>query len=389
VGEFVRQDQVYRTARGQLEPQANDLDLLENHVRRLARRGAYYALFLRPRDPTGEASSLGVTKSALRHLQFLRTWGASTTYPLLLHIYAEVDARRATPAQAESCLEALVSFIVRRYLAAVPTNVLNRLFIQLTTALPAGEPIDIALRRELSRDGRWPDDEVVRDGVATVSYYSHGRAHQQRLVLQHLESSLRAEVDVDFDSAELSIEHIMPQTLSSEWKAQLVAAGHDPQEVFDRLGHTLGNLTLTAWNSKLSNRLFDRKQEILRSAPIPGVVTPYAGFDWSHVDQAVNALPAGSWTSYGDLAELAGTAAQPTANHVARDPAIRFAYRVLGGDGSVSYRFQWHDESDTRDPTEVLIGEGIEFDEQGRATQTQRLGPSELEALLDAEPVTP
>ena len=300
---------------------------------------------------------------------------------------------------------------MRRYLTAVPTNVLNRLFIQLISALPAGEPIDGALRRELSRDGRWPDDEQVVDGVASLPYYAHGRAHQQRLVLQRLESRLRAEVDVDFDSADLSIEHIMPQTLSAEWKAELSTDGQDAQEIFDRLGHTLGNLTLTAWNSKLSNQLFERKQEILSdselklneplaratswgvdeieargralaesatalwSAPIPGVVTPHAGFDWGQVDQAVNALPAGSWTSYGDLAELAGTAAQPTANHVAKDSAIKYAYRVLGGDGSVSFNFQWHDESDTRDPTEVLIGEGIEFDEQAAPARRNASDP--------------
>ena len=111
---------------------------------------------------------------------------------------------------------------------------LNRLFIQLINALPPGEPIDVALRRELSRDDRWPDDDQVREGVATVHYFAHGRAHQQRLVLQRLESHLRAEVDLDFDSASLSIEHIMPQTLSPEWKAQLSANGDDPPAPFDR-----------------------------------------------------------------------------------------------------------------------------------------------------------
>jgi alkylated DNA nucleotide flippase Atl1 len=421
-GEFVKQNDVYRRARGRLEPKAGDLDMLEQHVKRLARRGAYYALFLRPSDPDVPGAQLGVGPPALRHLAFLRAWGAGTTYPLLLHLYGEVDAEHATEKQAESCLEAIESFIVRRYLAAVPTNVLNRLFIQLIGALPPGEPIDIALRRELSRDGRWPDDEQVREGIATVHYYSHGRAHQQRLVLQRLESFLRAEVDVDFDSADLSIEHIMPQTLSAEWKAQLSHNGHNLQEVFERLGHTLGNLTLTAWNSTLSNRLFERKQEILSnselklnealgdatqwgadeieergrllagaanalwSAPIPGIVTPHHGFDWSRVDQAITALPAGAWTSYGDLAELAGTAAQPTANHVSKDPSLNYAYRVLSSDGSVSFHFQWHDKNDTRDPTEVLIGEGVEFDDNGRASQAQRLGPAELEALLESQP---
>jgi alkylated DNA nucleotide flippase Atl1 len=422
-GDFVKQSEVYRVARTALEPIASDLDALEAAVGTLGRRGAYYGLFLQPSDPHGTAGHVNVGPGALRHLSFLRSWGAGTTYPLLLHLYGEVDAGRASPEQVEDCLEAIESFIVRRYLAAVPTNVLNRLFIALIKALPAGEPIDVALRRELSRDGRWPDDEAVREGIATVHYYSHGRAHQQRLVLQRLESHLRSEVDVDFDSAALSIEHIMPQTLSADWKAELTQAGHDPQEVFDRLGHTLGNLTLTAFNSQLSNQLFDRKQEILSdselklneslataaqwgveeiearaseladaacalwSAPIPGVVTPYHGFDWTRVDEAVMALPAGNWTSYGDLAELVGTAAQPTANHVAKDPALTLAYRVLSSDGSVSYSFQWHDENDTRDPVEVLIGEGLDFDEHGRASQAQRLGPAELEALLADDPV--
>ena len=421
-GEFIKQNAVYRTARSQLEPKASDLDALEHHVRRLARRGAYYALFLQPTDRHETAGELGLSPRALRYLAFLRSWGASTTYPLLLHIYSQVDSGHATHAQADSCLEAIESFIVRRYLAAVPTNVLNRLFIQLITALPSGEAIDTALRRELSRDGRWPDDEAVREGVASVHYYSRGRAHQQRGVLQRIESHLRSEIDVDFDSADLSIEHIMPQTLSSDWKAQLRADGYEPQDVFDRLGHTLGNLTLTAWNSQLSNQLFTRKQEILSSselklnealaqasswgvaeieeragalgavvtalwsAPIPGIPSTYTGFDWSRVDQAVNAIPAGRWTAYGDLAELVGTAAQPTANHVATDPSLCSAHRVLSSDGTSSFQFQWHDPQDTRDPIAVLIGEGVTIDEHGRATQAQRLGPAELEAILDSEP---
>ena len=32
---------------------------------------------------------------------------------------------------------------------------------------------------------------------------------------------------------------------------------------------------------------------------------------------------------------------------------------------------------------EMLIGEGIEFDDNDKASQAQRLGPPELEALLD------
>jgi alkylated DNA nucleotide flippase Atl1 len=420
-GLFVKQDQVYRTARSRLEPIAGNLDALAEEVKRLARLGAFYALFLQPWDPHGTATQLGISKTALRHLKFLRGWGGSTTYPLLLHLCTRMDAGKATSGQLDSCLEALESFIARRYLAAIPTNVLNRLFIGVIGALPVGEPIDEALRRELSRDGRWPEDEAVSEAVATVHYYLRGRTYQQRLILERFESKLRTEIAVDFDSAALSIEHIMPQTLSAEWKAALADVGVNAQEVFERLGHTLGNLTLTAWNSQLSNRLFERKQEILQdselklneslkgasqwgaaeiteraqalaetatalwSAPIPGVISPYAGFDWSQVDDAVNALPAGNWTSYRDLAELAGTAAQPTAYHVAHEASLTYGYRVLSSDGSVSDSFRWQHEADDRDPMEVLIGDGVEFDELGRASQAQRLRSADLETLVDTE----
>ncbi len=421
-GTFIKKGNVYRAARARLEQNASDLDYLEEEVRRLARRGRYYSLFLQPTDPTNSATALGLSKKALRHLTFLRGWGATTTYPLLLKIFSEFDSGGATAEQVDSCLEAIESFLVRRYLVDYKTNILNRLFLSTAASLPNEDlPINDALRRELSRDGRWPSDELVRQGIATVPYYRNGRALQRKLVLQRIESHLRAEIDLDFDSAQLSIEHVMPQTLSQAWKQELIEEGQDPQAAFERYGHTLGNLTLTAWNSQLSNKLFERKQEILQnsdlklnellaksskwgveeiqdraealavaaaliwSPPVPGVMTAQTGFDWNIVDEAVAAIPTGSWTSYGDLAEMAGTAAQPTANHVGRDPSLTFAYRVLNGDGSLSPSFKWTNPSDNRDPMEVLIGEGIEFDAQDRASQAQRLGPAELQAILDGE----
>jgi hypothetical protein len=34
------------------------------------------------------------------------------------------------------------------------------------------------------------------------------------------------------------------------------------------------------------------------------------------------------------------------------------------------------------------LSEGVEFDDHGRASQLQRLGPAELEDLLEAEPAS-
>jgi len=60
----------------------------------------------------------------------------------------------------------------------------------------------------------------------------------------------------------LSVEHVMPQTLTDEWRQHLVDHGEDPTAVHAQLLHTLGNLTLSAYNSELSNNVFDRKQQM-------------------------------------------------------------------------------------------------------------------------------
>lgn len=59
----------------------------------------------------------------------------------------------------------------------------------------------------------------------------------------------------------LYIEHIMPQNknLSFEWQADLGADWHEIQKKYL---HTIGNLTLTAYNSEMSDRSFMEKMNM-------------------------------------------------------------------------------------------------------------------------------
>lgn len=65
----------------------------------------------------------------------------------------------------------------------------------------------------------------------------------------------RSKETVEFDS--LTIEHIMPQTLTAKWKIDL---GKRAQEIYNEYLHCLGNLTLSGYNSELSNASFNEKQ---------------------------------------------------------------------------------------------------------------------------------
>ena len=107
-----------------------------------------------------------------------------------------------------------------------------------------------------------------------------------------------------------------------------------------------------------------------------------AQFDWSELHDVLDALPAGRWTSYGDLAELVGTAPRALGTHVARCTECTNAWRVLGGDGRARCRFHWGDPSERRTQADVLAIEGVRFP-RGAADPSQRLTPPELLALSE------
>jgi alkylated DNA nucleotide flippase Atl1 len=314
------------------------------------------------------------------------------------------------------------SFLVRRQLARVPTNSLSRLFLQLVGRLPEGSDFADALHRELSRKRlEWPDDEGVKEAVKSQSFFLIGRWHQRKLILERLERSFEHPEPIDFDEADLQIEHVMPQTLSPEWREHLERLGQDPDEVHSEVVHTLGNLTLTAFNGKLSNIPIERKKEIYGDShlelnraleegeswgrdqilargeslaeqvseiwiePIEGVPdAPSEGFDWSRVEAAIEAIPVGKWTTYSDLAELGGTAAQAVGNFITALAPGSNAYRVLSSQGAASASFRWADPDDHRDLTAVLEAEGIAFDD-GRADPELHIGNEELASLIDVD----
>jgi alkylated DNA nucleotide flippase Atl1 len=197
--------------------------------------------------------------------------------------------------------------------------------------------------------------------------------------------------------------------------------------VHPELLHTLGNLTVTAYNGQLSNGPFERKQEILQGshlelnraivpsrtwgrteilaradeladratgiwpAPLADVEEPPEGRDWSRLHAALAALPPGSWTTYGDLAELIGSHQVPVGQHLANTAVLLNAHRVLTSDGRVAEAFRWSDPDDERDVRAVLEAEGVRFDAGRRADPGQRLRSDDLaDLIVDAiEPIIP
>ena len=405
-------DDVFRRHQDRLENMPDREEAIEEAVRDLALRARHYKRII---DPDAEAD-LQVRAGLVR----LRRWGAQTSYPVLMAAY-DLRERGLLPIEGmREVVSYIESFLVRRQLAGIPTNALNRLFVQFVAQLPHDESFPEAVRRELSRPRRyWPTDEQLREAIRTRPFYFSGRGPQRTLILERLEQSYGHPELIDFDNTKLTIEHILPQTLSQEWRDHLVSLGQDPDEVHQRLVHTLGNLTLTAFNGTLSNNPFERKrqiysgshlelnralaeqhawgrEEILARAgeladqaiatwpsPLPGVAEQPSGFDWSRINAAVAAIPRGRWTTYGELAQLGGTAAMPVGQHIANTPGLDSAYRVLGSDGKPRPDFRWDNPDDNRNPVDVLREDGVRFTASGSADPSQRIAGAELAALIE------
>lgn len=408
----VRDDDVYRAQQARLQPIEHDEAEIEAQIRDLAVRARHYQRILLPE----EEEHPGVR----RGLQFLSRWRATTVHPLVMYLYELREERRLDVEEMAEILLNLESFLIRRLLVGVSTKNLNRIFVQIIGQLrQADPPLIDAVRYQLSTERKfWASDDEIRAAAASRPFYYYGRAEQRRMVLERLEESYGHKELAELSTLKLSVEHILPQSLSAEWITELTEAGDEANAVHRELVHTLGNLTLSAYNSELSNLPFERKQQIygdshlslnkdlveqprwgrteiiaraaelaeraisIWPAPIPGVADEPLGFDWARMHAALAAIPDGRWTTYGDLAALAGTAAQGVGNHLVANPSLPKAYRVLTFDGRVSEGFQWADRSDARDPIEVLRAEGVEFDDSGRATPDGRLTADDLQSLL-------
>ncbi|GAB2470720.1 GmrSD restriction endonuclease domain-containing protein [Streptomyces incanus] len=419
-----KQSEIYREQQKRLQSLAGDEGALQYEVEQLAQRGRR---FLRIVEPARESSP------KLRAvLERLAAWGGQTHYPLALHLLDLVDAGRTTPDDAAEALRYVESYLVRRLICQTPTTGLNRIFMEAPTNLETDRPAAEAVRRFLSgRRRRWPSDEELRAAIRGKPFYWSGRPPQRSYILRRLEESYRPSEPVDFVKAALSVEHVLPQRPAAAWLQLLdeeTEENQTPQELHDLLVHTLGNLTLTGDNSKLSNHPFERKQQILESSALrmnleiaeakrwgkaeildranrltdravelwPG---PIGGIKpvgeespgWTELRAALVVMPSGTWTTYGDVAELIGSLPVAVGAYLGSNPSLIGAYRVLTVEGKISPSFRWPEGGDRQPPQELLASEGIRFDAWGRAHRSQRLSAAELATLLGkdvAQPVT-
>ncbi len=154
--------------------------------------------------------------------------------------------------QLTTSLRDLVSFALRNSICSRQTRRYDRWFP--SAIKHCKEDIESGLR-EFLFSKVWPSDESVRNSFSNVEIYKSNRrlAH---LILSRIEQSYSHKERVALD--ELTIEHVMPQKLSGPWEEML---GDGWFEKHQQWIHTIGNLTLTGYNSELGNKEYGIKRD--------------------------------------------------------------------------------------------------------------------------------
>lgn len=359
-------------------------------------------------------------------LDRLRRWGANVVRPIAMHVLLANERGELSAGEAARALQVVESYLVRRMIAGISTNNLNRILMSLAKELGGAVPDADAVRKVLSGPRkRFPTDRLITDAVLANNFYWTGRGPQRTFVLRSLEESYRHAEPLNFGLAELTIEHVLPQSPTPEWLEMLgtdVDGDQTAEELHAALVHTLGNLTLTAYNAKLANDGFAAKRGLLRDSglamnreiaeatrwsraeihargrslakrviqiwpgPDESIATPPPEPRWALMNQVLASIPAGRWTSYSDVAEVIGSHQVAVGSRLS-SVAVPNAYRVLKLRGVISPEFRWPDPSRTDDPRALLEAEGVRFDQYGRAAAEQRMTAIELAqaAELDVE----
>lgn len=204
------------------------------------------------------AIALGAeTDTALKQaFHDLRELKVDVSYPFLLDVYHDYKLGRLTNEEVLGIVRLVESYVFRRAVCAIPTNSLNKIFASMIRGIKKDRYLESVQASFLLLPSyrRFPgDDEFLRDIQVRDLYNFRSRGYWLRRLENH---GRKERVAIE----DYTIEHILPQNdaLSPEWQAEL---GSDWQRIQQEWLHTLGNLTLTGYNSEYKDHPFAYKRD--------------------------------------------------------------------------------------------------------------------------------
>ncbi|MCY4166479.1 MAG: DUF262 domain-containing protein [Gammaproteobacteria bacterium] len=188
---------------------------------------------------------------AMSHMRSLNT----TQALLVMRLYDSHEKDRLSREEFIRAVTLIESYLLRRAVLGLQTRGYWSVFARIAHDLNPDSVFE-SLKAAFARLGdnyRFPSDQEFSRELQERDLYDLRVCKHALDRLENFEHSEPSPV------ANYSIEHVMPQEITPEWEKMI---GENAAEQHAAWVHRLGNLTLTAYNSKYSNRPFGEKKDI-------------------------------------------------------------------------------------------------------------------------------
>ncbi len=243
-GDIPRKEDVYEAFKAFANSSGISIEDLVADIKNFA--GYYCAMAL------GKESNENL-KMALQDIRELRV---DVAFPFFLELYQDYTNDILSKEDLLNVLRLSESYVFRRAVCGIPTNSMNKTFANFTKNIDKKNYLESIQAQFLLLPSyrRFPDDDEFKRELQIKDLYNFRSKSYWLRRLENYDRNERVPVN------EYTIEHIMPQNenLSLEWKQDL---GPDWERVQKTYLHTLGNLTLTGYNSAYSDNPFKNKRD--------------------------------------------------------------------------------------------------------------------------------
>lgn len=245
----------------------------ESHIERraLLEEMLKYACYYR-QITKGETGNKKIDKK----LQQIANIGTFVHLPFLLSFFNYANENNLSDDEIYTVLDVVENYWARRIICNYPANALQNMFATLHTEimkiykrhekrgiemnLPYSQLLKFILLKKQGTTS-FPSDIEVKEQFPTRQIYRIPSSYRYFL-FERMENENSPEANntivEKMQSGDFTIEHIMPQTLTPQWKQEL---GENWEEIYNTYLHTFANLTLTGFNVSYSNHSFKDKKE--------------------------------------------------------------------------------------------------------------------------------
>ncbi|WNY28939.1 hypothetical protein MmiEs2_11520 [Methanimicrococcus stummii] len=231
----------------------NTLEDLEIVLKQMKSLAKHYNKLVNPKNESD--------KDVRKQLEYINKLEINVAYPFLMKVYDDYSKGVIDKTIFINVLELIQSFTWRRFILSLPTNALNKIFMNLYEKVDENDYLYSIQKSLLQRKGvqRFPRDIEVIDALKIKDVYNI-KSKNRTYLLERLENFENKEPVMIEGNSDITIEHIFPQNPDSKWKTDL--GFEEYNEIKENYLNTIGNLTLSGNNGKLGNKSFIEKRDL-------------------------------------------------------------------------------------------------------------------------------